>query len=74
MITGSFINLKLWLLSTFLSTDKGRTKSNEQLKQWETKMFSVYSVYQLHEKGNKISITNQDTCSIESKHGAKLGK
>lgn len=47
---------------------------NNPKRQHDTKMLSVCLVYQLHKKVNIFIITDWDTCSVESKHGARLGK
>lgn len=74
MIIGPFDFWVMVVLKFFMQWQGNNNKMNNPKRQHDTKMLSVCLVYQLHKKVNIFIITYWDTCSVESKHGARLGK
>jgi hypothetical protein len=58
MITGSFHYLRI-IGTKLLSSSKAKAgQISNSKRQWQTKVFSAYSVYQLYEKVNMYIIIN----------------
>jgi hypothetical protein len=70
MITGSFHYLRI-IGTKLLSSSKAKAgQISNSKRQWQTKVFSAYSVYQLYEKVNMYIIINWDMSTLESKCSA----